>query len=191
VIARLEEFDGSVNHNGLEFSHQGRYLAAKGGTVARIWEVGKWDAPIRQFESTVHHFNNAVEFSADDATFATRVPGGVRFWDTSTWQESHFEENDATFGTILHYSHDGQWLAIADWHRIEIRSPKYELLASFERQIGIREWVELWVTAIARWRGDRLGDQDLAGSRAIPGTPELCAGIGLRTGRPNLGDRRQ
>jgi WD40 repeat protein len=141
VIARLDEFDDDLNHNGLAFSHQGRYLAAKGGTVARIWEVGKWDAPIRQFESAAHVFNNAVEFSADDATFATRVPGGVQFWDTSTWQESHFEQSGATFGTVLHYSHDGQWLAISDWHKIEIRSPKYELLASFEAQIG-------WVTAI-------------------------------------------
>jgi WD40 repeat protein/serine/threonine protein kinase len=152
VIARLDGFNGYISNGGLAFSPQGRYLAAKGGTMIRIWQVGKWESPLQQFEGPPTHsytYNTAVVFSADDATFATRVPGGVRFWDTKTWQESRFEEGPEFFGAVLYYSRDGKWLAISNWNAVEVRDAKtHERIAIFRHESEQHEVHELRVMSI-------------------------------------------
>ena len=72
IIARLGGFNEFIDQRALAFSADGKFLAAKGGTVVLIWEVGKWESPYRQLEGVRNfNYNNAVLFWPDGKTFAT------------------------------------------------------------------------------------------------------------------------
>jgi WD40 repeat protein len=120
VVATLggpEEFDSFIDLGAVAFSSDGRYLAAKGGTSIRVWRVGQWQAPPKQLEGLANFsMNSALVFSPDSRTLATRVQGGIGFWDTETWKMTLLPAPER-LGTMMKYSRDGALLAMDLWNR--------------------------------------------------------------------------
>ncbi len=126
---RLGGFDDFIDLKALAFSPDNKFLVAKGGRRLRCWRTDTWAeiAPPLEGESN-WNLNNAVVFSPDGRTVATRVAGGVGFIDTVTWQTNelflndvHRRQNAWSLGTAMSYSSDGRFLAVSDWHEIQVR----------------------------------------------------------------------
>jgi eukaryotic-like serine/threonine-protein kinase len=115
VVATLggpEEFDSFIDLGAVAFSGDGRYLAAKGGTSVRVWRVGQWQSSHKQLEGLANFsMSSAVVFSPDSRTLATRVQGGIGFWDTETWGMTLLPAPER-LGTMMKYSRDGALLAM-------------------------------------------------------------------------------
>jgi eukaryotic-like serine/threonine-protein kinase len=92
-----EAFDSFIDLGAVAFSRDGRYLAAKGGTAVQVWRVGEWQSPYKELEGLANFsMNSAVVFSPDSRTLATRVQGGIGFWDTETWRDDPASRARAT-----------------------------------------------------------------------------------------------
>ena len=74
-FAHFTGFDDFIDLKGLAFSPDSQLLVAKGGDRLRGWRVGDWTevgAPLRVQPNW--NENNAVAFSPDGLTLATRMP---------------------------------------------------------------------------------------------------------------------
>jgi serine/threonine protein kinase/WD40 repeat protein len=115
IIATLggpEEFDDFIDIGAVAFSGDGRYLAAKGGRSVRVWRAGEWRVPYKRMQGLGNYsMNSAVVFSPDSRTLATRVDGGIGFWDTETWKMLLFPAPER-LGVMMKYSPDGAFLAM-------------------------------------------------------------------------------
>ncbi len=141
VVATLggpEEFDGFIDIGAVAFSADGKYLAAKGGRRVRVWRVGEWQSPYKRMEGLGNHsMGNAVVFSPDCQTLATRVDGGIAFWDTATWQ-TKIIPGSFRFGIFMNYAGNGEWLAVSDWEELKILNAKsLERVRTLHRPAGV------------------------------------------------------
>src|SRR5262249_46229679 len=131
-------FDGTIDNRAVAFSPDGRLLAAKGGKLLRVWRTDTWTeaAPAPLPVEDNFNGNDAVVFSPNGSTLATRAPDaagrrGVTFWETKTWMPTNFLPNTqgppnwySTLGTVLAYSTDGEVLAVSDSDELQIRDAR-------------------------------------------------------------------
>ncbi|HEX9921205.1 MAG TPA: TIR domain-containing protein [Anaerolineae bacterium] len=90
------------------FSPDGRWLATRGGQVARLWEV-----PIGEERASLEHagYLNDMAFSPDSHWLVTAsLDHTARLWDVTTGREvARFRHDDRVWSAV--FSPDGQWLA--------------------------------------------------------------------------------
>jgi hypothetical protein len=121
-VRTLAGFDDLIDWKAVAFSPNGELLAAKGGHQLRAWRVRDWvemGAPIHV--NTNWNGNNAVAFSQDGLTLATRLPGGVGFVDVRHWRTNGILlPGSGALGTVLTYSPNGRFLAMSEEGKLHI-----------------------------------------------------------------------
>ncbi|MCI0539407.1 MAG: hypothetical protein L0Z50_29715 [Verrucomicrobiales bacterium] len=135
VVKTFAGLSNYINVSAISFSPDGKLLAAKGGPWLHVWRTDTWQeaTPLLLGLDSEVSPNNAIVFSPDSRRLAQRVPeGGVRFWDTRSWQPvSHIPgipgagPREDFFGKILSFSRDGTLLAMSRMLRMEPKTNNF------------------------------------------------------------------
>jgi WD40 repeat protein len=126
AVTNLNGFDGEINSRALTFSPNGRWLAAKGGHIVRVWSTETWQEIFRG--TNVFYVTNgidAVVLSPDGKTLATRMQTAlgqksIGFWDIQSGRLLTKLDSPDDMVTVMTYSPDGKLLAMADINELRV-----------------------------------------------------------------------
>lgn len=152
----LANFPDFIDHGAIAFSPDGKMLAVKGGTQLRVWQTDTWQEttpPVQSAESPPSH-HNAVVFSPDASTIATRLkPGVVGLWSTKSWEQlREIDEGQpqSPYGKIMAYSRNGLFWAVAGFSDLQVRDARTAvLLTNLAYASPTEDWLYARIESVA------------------------------------------
>jgi hypothetical protein len=92
------------------FSHDGKHLAAKGGTNVLIWEVGRW-LPYQRLSGVPNGRMATRPVFPDGRRFVTRVKGGLGVWTLQRGRGKSFQGRRVSGSSCITPRMENGWLS--------------------------------------------------------------------------------